>query len=44
MNVGFYWIVKGVDREVQDGHWTVGERCCGGGGYICCSGGVCERY
>jgi hypothetical protein len=32
-----YWIVKGANRVAQEGHWTVGERYCGGGGgFMCC--------
>jgi len=44
MNAGSYWIVKGVNREAQEGHWTVGERYCGGGGYIYCGGADCGGY
>lgn len=38
VNWDSYWIVKGVNRDAQEGHCTVGERCCGGGGYMCCGG------
>lgn len=30
VTAGSYWIAKGTNRDAQDGHWTVGEMCCGG--------------
>jgi len=44
MNEGSYCIVKGVNCEAHEGHWTVGERYCGGGGYIYCGGAYCGGY